>query len=222
MTMKDLSQQLQEQIKKRKPRTPKQYKHCLICSTPTKNRVFCSESCQYEGYRKIERDKGRRISRLCVFCGKKFEMHSSDRIIHPNKRYCSRECKDSHQKELYKGESNPAFGTKGPAHHRWNKTGRRIESTGYVKVRNEEGKWVNEHVLVVEKHLGRKLLTTKRGQQEQVHHIDGDKANNALENLFVCSQQEHGLIEGQLKRLSFELVKKGIIKFDPKRGYYEA
>lgn len=43
-----------------------------------------------------------------------------------------------------------------------------------------------EHRHVVQQTLGRKLR-----RREYVHHIDGDKHNNALKNLQVMSQKEH-------------------------------
>lgn len=49
---------------------------------------------------------------------------------------------------------------------------------GYIHVRNEEGVFIAEHRLIMEKKIGRKL---RRG--ETVHHIDGKRDNNAPENL---------------------------------------
>ena len=47
--------------------------------------------------------------------------------------------------------------------------------------------WDNfQHVIIAEKHLGRKITPN-----EVVHHIDGDKLNNCITNLEVMSRSEH-------------------------------
>ena len=46
------------------------------------------------------------------------------------------------------------------------------------KAKKVNGKKIDEHRLVMEKHLGRKLT-----KEEVVHHIDGDKSNNKIKNL---------------------------------------
>lgn len=48
------------------------------------------------------------------------------------------------------------------------------------------GKSMLEHRYVMERHLGRKLL-----HDEQIHHINGDRFDNRVENLMVVNQEEH-------------------------------
>lgn len=46
--------------------------------------------------------------------------------------------------------------------------------------------WYYEHRLVLEKYLDRILE-----DWETVHHINGDKHDNDLRNLFLCTREEH-------------------------------
>ena len=72
-----------------------------------------------------------------------------------------------------------------------------------------------EHIHIMENRLGRKLLRSKNGVGEGVHHVDGDKLNNDISNLLLySSESEHRTMHQQLEALAFELVRKGIIKFD--------
>jgi len=51
---------------------------------------------------------------------------------------------------------------------------------GYVWQKVDNRKYVAQHRLIVEKFIGRKLKKT-----ELIHHIDGNKANNKLSNLYL-------------------------------------
>lgn len=71
----------------------------------------------------------------------------------------------------------------GPKNGQW-KGGRRILRSGYVVIympsyhRLTQRYYVFEHIYVMEQHLGRWLKP-----DEIVHHINGDRQNNRIENL---------------------------------------
>jgi hypothetical protein len=64
---------------------------------------------------------------------------------------------------------------------RWN-NGKSHMKSGYVEINRNINKRIFEHRFVMEKHIKRPL---KKG--ECVHHIDGNRANNTLKNLHLCS-----------------------------------
>ena len=109
---------------------------------------------------------------------------------------------------------------KGDKNPNW-KGGRYTRNDGYRFIKKPYhpraiGKYVLEHILIAEEILGRPLR-----EEEIIHHINGDKSDNKKENLFVCkNQSEHMKLEGQLKRIAFNLVKKDIIKFNKEKGEY--
>ena len=81
----------------------------------------------------------------------------------------------------------------------------------YVK---ENGKLIQEHRLIAEKILKRKLK-----KNEIIHHRDGDKKNNDPLNLMLFeNQSSHVSFENKLKRFGYlinpmkrEIIKRSII-----------
>ena len=109
----------------------------------------------------------------CEHCGKEFKPKNK---VH---RTCSRPCG-------YKIRKNPNEGRK--QKFVWWKNQR-----GYIegRVRFEDGTVKNykQHRWIMEQHLGRKLLPT-----EDVHHINGIKDDNRVENLQVMTHGEHSTL----------------------------
>ena len=77
----------------------------------------------------------------------------------------------------------------------------RTTNCGYTMIRcsghlrSTQRGYVCEHFLVLEKHFGRPIQFT-----EEVHHIDGNRANNAIGNLIVfASKRMHLAYEHRLR-----------------------
>ena len=92
-----------------------------------------------------------------------------------------------HTDEIYRYNASQAkIGLKaGSKHHNW-KGGKKYDAYGYVLIyspkhpRCDKNRYVSEHRLVMEKHLGRYLT-----QEEVIHHINGIKDDNRIKNLML-------------------------------------
>src|ERR1035437_7181431 len=88
----------------------------------------------------------------------------------------------------------------GPDQPNW-KTGSYINHKGY-RVLSISGKYILEHVYIMEKHLNRKLL-----KHEIVHHKDGNRLNNTLDNLEVMTRSAHSKLHNTGKVRTKEMRK---------------
>jgi hypothetical protein len=151
--------------------------------------------------------KNRFIWHACEDCGKeRWVCIVRDK---PGSRRCHR-CALINKNKGWTGENSPCW-----------KGGTIISKKGYVTVfvdKNDffypmafkKNPYVPEHRLVMAKHLGRLLHTW-----EIVHHINGNKSDNRIENLQITSDLGHKqitLLESKINRLieSQEELKKEI------------
>lgn len=104
------------------------------------------------------------------------------------------------------------------------KIGNKVITThGYVEIfvgytTNYSGTkhgWIREHVKVMQDSLGRPL---QKG--EVVHHIDGEKKNNDIGNLDLCSVKEHNNAHAKIEQIVFELLKQGKVDYDKTNKRY--
>ena len=103
----------------------------------------------------------------------------------------------------------------GKHHHNWKGGINKNKGDGYIGIWNPKheradgGGYVFEHTLNYEKHYG---VLPKKG--ECIHHIDLDKHNNDIKNLFLCTHSQHLKIHRQLEKLIKPLMDSGIIIFE--------
>ena len=122
----------------------------------------------------------------CILCGKE-ALKVKGKRNKTGRYYCSKSCAAK--------DGGGLKGKVGDKHYAW-KGGRNIVKGGYIEIyspdhpNNRGGKYVREHRLVMEKHLGRYLKT-----YEQVHHKNGIKDDNRIENLELITKIHLGELQ---------------------------
>ncbi len=139
------------------------------------------------------------------------EQHKTN---HPTR---GKKCSNGSKAKL--GSKNPNFGKFGADSANW-KGGLTAEK-GYVKIRMLEhprakNGYVLEHHLVVEEQLGRYLHA-----DEIVHHINGKKADNHADNLYVTDRSGHRIAHESAFGVVCKLLEKGVVVFNRETGRYD-
>lgn len=152
----------------------------------------CSAECNQELRRKVMESR----RRPCETCGTPF-IPRPRQLRMGGGRFCSRGCNTvskaalntneaksrakAVQAEMHaRGDMNMA---KGERNANWK--GGVNKSNGYILIKIND-KYVPEHRLIMERHLGRSL-----DSDEVVHHINHEKTDNRIENLQAMSRAEH-------------------------------
>ena len=97
----------------------------------------------------------------------------------------------------------------------------KINHYGYVLEFDETlpptrgGRYTPRYRRVMEEKLGRKL-----GKHETVHHINGIKADDRPENLYLCTLSSHRKMHNEMSRLVMELYNRGLVRFENGRYTY--
>mgnify|MGYP000856665469 FL=1 len=166
---------------------------------------------------------------MCDDCKETRKVRRERTLLNPDNQHICKHCAARRRglslrgtTNANKGKASPFKGkTRGP--YKQPGTTSYIDSYGYRQVwcgkfegsRGRKDGYRAEHHLVAEDTIGRKLR-----DGEIVHHIDGDKLNNAPDNLVVFeSQSAHRKAHAQLESLSMSLVKAGAIKWDGKQYF---
>lgn len=184
-------------------------KKCLICGKSflvphwrTNTAKYCSTQCQHNGLHA-------QSETTCTNCGKRFHIKPyTRRSTSRNMGYfCSRQCLDEYRKVWFTGENNHQYGLKGELNASFkgkeiiSKNNRLLEVEVYAPYRKDANKLgrVKLHRLLVEENWDRfrsDAFDIVDGQHVlkdglQVHHIDGNHYNNAIDNLMIVTKSEH-------------------------------
>lgn len=178
---------------------------CLQCKKKTfkhpcqQNRKFCSNNCYWSwmvGKKNPSRKKRKKC--VCEFCGKEFEKRLHHFKNGKKPKFCSSECWCEYRRQ------RPC-----EQHPMW-KGGVTRHSSGYILIKAEDNPradkdgYVYAQVLIMEDFLGRFLK-----KKEIVHHINGIKDDNRIENLYLCKDgREHVRIHKGWKMVNGKWWKK--------------
>jgi endogenous inhibitor of DNA gyrase (YacG/DUF329 family) len=133
-----------------------------------KKHHFCSKSCSYVW-------KTTRINCQCDYCGKNIYV-TPFRLNNFKNHFCNNKCHSKWMSENVPCGINSIL---------W-KGGKYKAPDGYIYVRFPHGECIAEHRLIMEQYLGRKLT-----KKEIIHHINGIRDDNRIDNLCIVVSKTH-------------------------------
>lgn len=154
--------------------------------------LYCSLTCTHAHNRKAADERNKFT---CAHCGK-LEIRNRTTAkfrIYREQKYCSVECKAASQE------------TKALDRFNSGQIGRHVKRNGYVWIsipalaNNGKKREMLEQRWVMSKHLGRNLFS-----EETVHHINGNRQDNSLDNLELFSSR-HGPGQRVVDKVAFAI-----------------
>ena len=134
--------------------------------TDSRVEVRDGEYCYYIADQKYKLKKA-----VCAVCSSEFlkRVYKNDK-----QTTCSRSCGTSVERPWMQKENHPNW-----------KGGRYVDGHGYVRQRVEPKVYRMEHIVQMEQKLGRELEP-----HENIHHINGNRQDNRIENLELWSTKQ--------------------------------
>lgn len=163
---------------------------------------FCSHKCSNNYKWEKIRHRKQYITMMCQICKKEFKIYANDYRVKEGKNiYCSKKCSNEASKKgnivkckycnkKFYSTRNDFCSKKCVYEYKKKNYIHRPYDEGdykaiYIEGYNKRGN-AKLHRYIMEQYLGRKLTNN-----EVVHHIDGNKQNNNINNLKVMTRGEH-------------------------------
>ena len=154
-------------------------KGCSISFTTTNvKRLFCDQACRNRAYHVRVNNEPPSFAKVCHRCGVGF-------IARINfTKYCSYQCRQRSNSDATTARQRAYRESLNLIPRQWQRPTYEIGDTkvdfqGYVRVKvGSPNKWMPQHRHIMEQQLGRSLQP-----HENVHHINGDRADNQFDNL---------------------------------------